>query len=204
MSKLNLDINMPFQKGHAPFVGTEATRFKKGHNPWNKGIPCSDETKRKISCSRRRLPARQCPTCKGMYLPYFSKQITCSKECSKIWMKCVMIGKNKGRRMSIATEFKKGENLGEDHPNWAGGVSKIKKYTRLTSKREWREKRQKILGERGEICSRCSKFGNCIDHIVPWRVTRDNEESNLQVLCRSCNSKKMQEDRIKWPPKSQL
>jgi len=38
----------------------------------------------------------------------------------------------------------------------------------------------------------------CIDHIIPWRVNRDNSKDNLQVLCRSCNSKKVQEDKIKW------
>lgn len=28
---------MPFKKGHKTFKGTEKTRFKSGHTPWNKG-----------------------------------------------------------------------------------------------------------------------------------------------------------------------
>ena len=188
---------MVFKKGHGAYKGTEKTRFKKGRVPWNKGIPCSEETKRKISSNRKRLISTQCPVCKLMFLPYFRNQKTCSRECSKKLVSEKLTGK---RRM--IPPWNKGLKLpmfsGKNHPKWTGGVSKIKKYTRLTGKREWREQRAKILIERGEICSRCGKYGKCIDHIIPWRVGRDNSEKNMQVLCRSCNSKKMHEDKIKW------
>lgn len=54
--------NTSFEKGNmigkeTRFVGGniigEATRFEKGHNTWNKGVACSDETKNKISIANK-------------------------------------------------------------------------------------------------------------------------------------------------------
>lgn len=40
-------------------------------------------------------------------------------------------------------------------------------------------------------CRRCGAEDNLsIDHITPWSLGGDNSQDNLQVLCRSCNSRK--------------
>jgi len=36
-------------------------------------------------------------------------------------------------------------------------------------------------------CQLCGKEGWIVDHIVPWRVSRDSSIGNLRVLCQRCN-----------------
>ena len=62
---------------------------------------------------------------------------------------------------------------------------------------EWRLIRQKVIEEQGQVCSQCQKeiideFDLTVDHIKPRSKFPDLalELSNLQVLCRSCNSAK--------------
>lgn len=51
---------------------------------------------------------------------------------------------------------------------------------------------RKALFERdGEICKHCDSIENLtLDHIVPVARGGENLQGNLQVLCKSCNSKK--------------
>ena len=180
-------LKFGFQKGHESFKGTEKTRFKKGHKTWNKGLKGFMAGEKN---GRWKGGLSRCEKCGKQLRDYISKRCNnCKGEIISIKLKG-----RKGHPKKGGYSFPKGK----EHPNWVGGISKVKKYTRLTAKREWRETREKILKERGEICVRCKKYGNCIDHIIPWRVSKDNNEENLQVLCRGCNSKKMQEDRKKW------
>lgn len=52
-------------------------------------------------------------------------------------------------------------------------------------------KRQNLLKKLWEICLYCSSETNLtIDHIIPVLHWWDEDIKNLQVLCRSCNSKK--------------
>jgi len=62
-----------------------------------------------------------------------------------------------------------------------------------------RETLQKLIKERGEVCEICNLHDNklTLDHIIPKKVLFDMEldeyytdESNLQILCALCNSKK--------------
>jgi len=40
-------------------------------------------------------------------------------------------------------------------------------------------------------CAACSSTNDLtVDHIVPRRLGGDNEYTNLQILCRTCNSRK--------------
>jgi len=51
--------------------------------------------------------------------------------------------------------------------------------------------RQQILKRYGYKCVHCGGDKNLtIDHIKPYSKNGSDEEHNLQVLCRSCNSKK--------------
>ncbi|TVM03004.1 MAG: HNH endonuclease [Candidatus Brocadia sp. WS118] len=64
-------------------------------------------------------------------------------------------------------------------------------------------KRSKISeNERGEVfkrdnfqCIKCGSMENLsIDHILPFSLGGDTIMSNLQTLCRACNSKKGNRD----------
>jgi 5-methylcytosine-specific restriction endonuclease McrA len=57
--------------------------------------------------------------------------------------------------------------------------------------------RQEVIDKQGRICQECGRridteFDLTVDHIKPRSKFPDQalDESNLRVLCRSCNSKK--------------
>jgi 5-methylcytosine-specific restriction endonuclease McrA len=56
----------------------------------------------------------------------------------------------------------------------------------------WRALSDWILERDGYQCAHCGQAADTVDHIVPKAVTGtpDNSPSNLQAMCRSCNSKK--------------
>jgi hypothetical protein len=57
----------------------------------------------------------------------------------------------------------------------------------------WRSLRELTFRKYGRQCMRCSSVENlAIDHIYPvaFYPSRREDESNLQVLCQSCNSSK--------------
>jgi hypothetical protein len=54
-----------------------------------------------------------------------------------------------------------------------------------------RKLREKILVKFNFICQYCGATeSKCIDHIIPYSLGGKTLEENLQVLCKSCNSKK--------------
>jgi flagellar basal body rod protein FlgC len=73
---------------------------------------------------------RFCYFCKNEFMiwPYRKKEARfCSRQCqfrngiSKEAKEKMSIAK-KGKHLSPKTEFKKGQNVGEKHPNWRGGI----------------------------------------------------------------------------------
>lgn len=51
--------------------------------------------------------------------------------------------------------------------------------------------RRKVYERDGYKCVRCGATDHLsLDHIWPWSLGGKDEESNLQTLCRSCNSRK--------------
>jgi len=105
-----------------------------------------------------------CPVCgKQFYVP--KCRITTSKFCSK---KC--------------GGFRKG------HKPWNYIHGKGKEHRRYGI--YWDSHRLKIIERDNSICQTCGKFGNHVDHIIPFRISQDNSFSNLQVLCSSCHGKK--------------
>ena len=36
-------------------------------------------------------------------------------------------------------------------------------------------------------CAICERYGDIIDHIIPYAISHDSSLSNLRVLCRECN-----------------
>ena len=59
------------------------------------------------------------------------------------------------------------------------------------STRRWRKLRERILARDGNTCQICQSTENLqIDHIISRVDGGQNNESNLQVLCKLCNLKK--------------
>ena len=54
----------------------------------------------------------------------------------------------------------------------------------------WRKIRERILRRDQRTCQRCGQEGDTVDHIIPRRLGGDDNDNNLQVLCRACNFSK--------------
>lgn len=72
---------------------------------------------------------------------------------------------------------------------------------------EWQILRQKAIVRAGGICEyiledglRCHQFGNEVDHKLPREMGGPDKLHNLQLLCKSCHSRKtLQENRMDIP-----
>ena len=70
------------------------------------------------------------------------------------------------------------------------------------SSAKWRKIRQSVINRDG-CCQMCGTEERLsVDHIVPRHLGGDDNPTNLQVLCSSCNSSKGGRffDRAKTPP----
>ena len=123
---------------------------------------------------------KQCQFCKEFYEthPSYSKsQIEASKYCS---LSCGAKYKKRVLKMGVNTQFKKGENLNEEHPNWKGLDAHIKtKHAWVVAK----------LGKAKE-CSVCGKSRD--EAVIDWANIDHMYSRNLQdyvQMCRSCHRK---------------
>ena len=76
---------------------------------------------------------------------------------------------------------------------WDGDQLKIRSrpYARFVRQKVTETTRARILLRDGFTCRSCGSGTNLsVDHIFPTTLGGDNEDENLQVLCRPCNSKK--------------
>lgn len=59
--------------------------------------------------------------------------------------------------------------------------------------------RMMVLARYDEVCQACNaKYSRVIDHVIPLSRGGDNDASNLQVLCRECNSSKSNFTMSEW------
>ena len=111
--------------------------------------------------------------------------------------KGLQIGWNKNKKLLKIS--------GINHWNWKGGISSQKGYHNIYAKRyklrkrnikgiysfiEWKNLKEKY----NYMCLCCKRFEPeiklTVDHIIPISLGGNNDISNIQPLCISCNSKK--------------
>lgn len=86
--------------------------------------------------------------------------------------------------------FKKGVsyNKGEKNGMWKGGISD--KYKLHLSQRKWIKLTTKIRKGDNYICQQCGcSPASQVHHIIPWRLTHNDNPNNLITLCRNCHSR---------------
>lgn len=174
-----------FQKGHASYLGTEKTRFKKGSIPWNKGMCCSEETKRKISLCKKGKKSNNAleewrknggkTWNKGF--KGFRKGHAVSEETRK-----KISEKQKGVCHSPTTTFK----CGERHPYWKGGV-KFGEYGVVFNN----SLKEQIRRRDNYECKICNKKQiDCKKDFPIHHIDYNKKNSsfdNLITLCNKCH-----------------
>ncbi len=179
-----------------------------GQVAWNKGIPCSNETKeklRKINLGKKQSPE----TIKKRVLKLIGKKRT--EETKKKMSKSAMGNKRwLGKHHTEETKKKlskihKGKRIGEDSPSWIDGRSSHPKYNSYMARRrqlrklnaegshtfeEW----ELLKKQYNYTCLCCKKSEPEIklteDHIIPLIKKGSDYIDNIQPLCILCNSKK--------------
>lgn len=166
-----------FQKEHIAYIGSERTRFVKGHDTWNKGT--SIQTNDALLEWRKTHPE---PHNKGKKL---------SKETIEKIKKARALQENSG--------FQKGEK----HWNWDGGKTALRKLVQgLYQYKKWRSD---VFKRDNYTCQDCGKRGGILnaDHITPYSVIiKNNKVTNIddakkcqqlwdvdngRTLCVSCH-----------------
>jgi hypothetical protein len=72
-----------------------------------------------------------------------------------------------------------------------GHLLKTSEFIKTTRKAITESLRSQILERDGRKCCQCGSEENIqIDHILPFSIGGTTEESNLQCLCKACNSRK--------------
>lgn len=168
-----------------------STTFTRGHVPhnkdtkgimvaWNKGIPVTEETKIKISNRQKGNKYR-----KGKYNTQETKD--------KIrYIKVEQYKNNPELRLKLSTSHK-GQNKGENNPNWRGGVSSINKTERqqFMGTLEYKQWRLSVFIRDDFSCVLCGVRGVRLnaDHIQSYAEYPDLrlDLSNGRTLCEPCH-----------------
>lgn len=136
----------------------------KGRPPSNKGKPMSDEQKEKI---RKTLTGKK----------HTEERRKKNSEA------------NKGKHHSPATQFKRGKNAGENHPNWKGGIST--EHEKIRGQVEFRLWREAIFARDNWTCQRCKIKGGTLHahHIQNFAQFPELRTAidNGVTLCTECH-----------------
>ena len=141
-----------------------------------------------------------CPTCgKPITNP---KSTTCAKHFSletRLRMSKAKTGakfskdtRHKLRQHKLGNKNPMWGHNGEKHPNWKGGHKNNLNFYYQT---DWEKLRNKIYRRDNFTCQKCGV--HCVGkpgrnriqchHVVPYKISRDNSESNLTTLCNACH-----------------
>jgi hypothetical protein len=126
-----------------------------------------------------------CRTC-GKVL-YRSKSMLNRRFCNRKCYGLYMIGKP-GPIISEAGKKRLSKaRMGKKNPMWTGGA--IRSFYRGFN---WKNIRKEIYKRDYWTCQECETHcqGKEIQchHIIPWRITKDNDIYNLITLCLSCHT----------------
>lgn len=163
---------MAFTKGHPFYIGGERGWIKKGSK-------LSDETRRKMSETRKRLGIKP-PSPKGKKISEETRE--------------KMRQAQKGRKGMPLTDEQKAYlseiHKGEKSHLWKGGITPINRAIRVSF--EYRQWRKKVLERDKYTCILCdSKDKIEVDHIKAFAdyPKLRFEVDNGRVLCNSCHVK---------------
>lgn len=164
--------------------------------PWNKGVPMSEEQKIKLRGHRIQQAQRECATCHKHFTVQpsrlkYSKCEYCSKECMVPW--------NKGKKGAQAA-WNKGRPISEDQKvklrgprphTRVIGTDKRKERHMEMARYEYKEWRKAVFEKNNYSCVLCGVIGGKLeaDHIKPWAIFPDERYnvSNGRTLCKSCH-----------------
>lgn len=138
---------------------------------------CSLECYRIIQ--REKQIEKTCPICSKKFMTSPSEDFLI--HCSRICM---------GQSLSA-------KMMGEKHPLWMGGTNVA--YERGLNSGEWNRLRRKILKRDNHLCQECKKPKKelHVHHVIPYRISANNELENLITLCEGCHMKKTYQDSIR-------
>jgi hypothetical protein len=162
------------RKGFNP--NSKGKPFKKGHTPWNIGKPRSEETKEKISNSKRGKPS----SFKG------------KRHSVEARNKMSLVMKGKGHPHTIESRRKIGlSHKGEKSHFWKGGITPIHRKIRLTM--EYKLWRESVFKRDNYTCIWCGQRGGRLnaDHIKSFKDYPELRFAidNGRTLCVECHKK---------------
>lgn len=153
-------------KKHSQYTKEKYYKNRKG---WNKGKTRTNQTREKMRIAKLKNPSR---------FWQGKKRLPFSKE----WRKNIGLSNKK-----------RGKWVGQNNPMFINGLTKpyLSKKHNL-SYFEWKSLKDKILERDGKRCGICGETNKvlCLHHIIPYRISLDNSEENLQLICRHCHPKK--------------
>jgi len=116
------------------------------------------------------------------------------KQFSRDWNKThPEINKMKGKHHSIETRRIMSQNRQrEQNGHWKGGLTP--EYNLHHNNPEWAKRRIECYQRDHYTCRTCGKKGNGsrslqAHHIIPWRISRDDNLDNLVTACLKCHRK---------------
>lgn len=149
------------------------------------------------SAKEQERDIRICPQCgkEFVYLYWYTKQAFCSRSCANKSRandlpSCEICGKPVKRynRRFCSRECKVEWYQGNEVYNYLGGRARHHYASTY-----WLKIAEQVR-ERDKVCQRCGKppvEGRKlhVHHIEPWRISQNDDLSNLQALCPSCHKK---------------
>ena len=177
-------LQVAWNKGIKGSVKPNKTSFKKGMTSWIKGLHIYTGGGRKKGCVAWN---------KG------------TKGVMKAWNKGISHSEETKQKIS---KTRQGKYVGKNSSNWKGGISKHKYYRRLMHFRRrfirggtplsikiiqlvYEDNIKRFGTLTCYLCLKPISFGkDCIEHKIPLSRNGTNNYDNLEIACKSCNSKK--------------
>ena len=118
-----------------------------------------------------------------------------AKRRYKIGGKCVICGDQiVGKRYKTCSKkcllkLRHHNSLRSNNSQWSGGFSY--EYKKGKTSKKWKMLRKSIYKRDNFTCQECGQVGGKLNahHIIPWRISKDDNPANLITLCKPCHRK---------------